>query len=155
MPVRSGGGCVKYLISTKPSLCVRQWMATNSLIRSLSSPCRDISCPNVRLLPDCGCNYVDLILEQYYFSFRALSTHLYLPFPTDLLHAFRPSHIFPFSFRIRSCLSLVSILIFFFHCIQLYLFLIYVRKNWWKLKNPIHYIVIYLLFKKLWYEQFT
>lgn len=50
-PVRSGGGCVKYLISAGPSLCVRQWVAANSLIRSLSSPRRDIPCPSVRLLP--------------------------------------------------------------------------------------------------------
>lgn len=100
MPVRSGGGCVKYLISAGPSLCVRQWMAANSLIRSLSSPRRDIPCPSIRLFP------VRLRLQLCRPHFRAallLFTRIVLFIYIFLLH--RISHalrvhfvLFPFFF---------------------------------------------------------
>lgn len=105
MPVRSGGGCVKYLISAGPSLCVRQWMAANSLIRSLSSPRRDIPCPSVRLLPVrlraqlCRPHFRTALLP-----FPAYCTvHLYLPPPSNLLHALRVHlMLLPLSFTVSS-----------------------------------------------------
>lgn len=93
MPVRSGGGCVKYLISAGPSLCVRQWMAANSLIRSLSSPRRDIPCPSVRLLP------VRLRVQLCRPHFRTAL----LPFPRIVLF------IYIFLLHRISCMLFVSI----------------------------------------------
>lgn len=140
MPVRSGGGCVKYLISAGPSLCVRQWMATNSLIRSLSSPRRDIPCPSVVYFQYCGCNYVDLILVQLYFSFRALYCSSISFFSIESLARSLSISCFSLflscaiSFAHIPVLGLSFILLLHFNYIYFY-FSTYVGKSLWNIKS--------------------